>query len=95
MFLVVVLVTPSSYSHKSVKHQILSIYTNNLEKNIYTSHVDDTGFYNETGKADMLFHFLEKIPDEFFVLSQDTKAVAHHRTPFKHTPCKTHIRLKD
>lgn len=59
---------------KNVPFYSLSIFTTNSDKNVYNSFTDDVGYMNIGGDRQFLFHFLEKLPDSYFVLDKDEEA---------------------
>lgn len=59
---------------KNVPFYSLSIFTTNSDKNVYNSFTDDVGYMNIGGDRQFLFHFLEKLPDAYFVLDKDEEA---------------------
>lgn len=59
---------------KDVKYHCLSITTTLGERKLYQSLVDESGYMNITGDRRFILNFLEKTPDEFFVLDKDENA---------------------
>ncbi len=77
----------------------INIYTTDMESHVYMSEEDDTGWQHISGNRDMLFHFLEKIPDKYLLIAKDEQGtyVSSHwektnRFPFVRA---THRRMKD
>lgn len=52
----------------------LSIATTQGEKKVYQDMIDEKGFKDIRGNRDILFHFVENVPERYFEIAVDEKA---------------------
>ncbi len=59
---------------KLTPYYAISIATTHAERKVYQDMMDEKGFKDIRGNRDLLFHFMENVPDRFWEIAIDEKA---------------------